>query len=305
MIDFQGRSCNIWDFEGVSISEEKAKQPRGESVSERTVELDEPVMDEQSQALQNAVERAERAEAELAKMKSKASHAPAKGATATHKDGAAAHPQASANHKDSSSTHGNTASTNSGDVKTARAQSSDSDRAETIAPKGTSSTAHADPTGKHLVEPGSMDASKQPAAQEPEGHAVGDPEAHGIEALREDAMMRHLLDSLDRGEDIGHYGRLTFAMISRHFLNDDEVLAEMTKDETCSEEDARQMLVQVEGRDYSPPRRERILEWNSEQEFPIIPDTHDPDCGNVYKSLRFPKQTYSHIGHYQEEKVSS
>ena len=185
-------------------------------MSERTVELDEPVMDEQSQALQNAVERAERAEAELAKVKSSGAHA------------------------------------------TAAAKSSSS--GEAVAAKGASSTARPDPSGKHLVEPGSMDASKQPAAQEPEGHPVGEPQTHGIEALREDKMMAHLLDSLGRGEDIGHYGRLTFAMIARHFLSDDEVLAEMTKDETCSDEDARQMLVQVEGRDYSPPRRERIME---------------------------------------------
>lgn len=150
-----------------------------------------------------------------------------------------------------------------------------------------------------------MDASKQDAAQSPEGHAVGEPETHGIDALREDSMMAHLLDSLDRAEDIGHYGRLTFVMIARHFLDDDEVLAELTKDRDFSEEQARQMLVQVEGRDYSPPRRERIMEWQAEQEFPIIPNGHDPDCGNVYKSLRFPKQTYSHIGHYQEEKASS
>ena len=262
-------------------------------MSERTVELDEPVMDEQSQALQTAVERAERAEAELAKLKKQASHAPAKVAASTHKAEGA--PKAAAAPRKAT-----TAASEKHEAPHAS-----SDDPEAIAPKGTSSTAHADPTGKHLVEPGSMDARKQPAAQEPEGHAVGEPEVHGIEALREDAMMRHLLDSLERGEDIGHYGRLTFAMIARHFLSDDEVLAEMTKDETCSEEDARQMLMQVEGRDYSPPRRERILEWNSEQEFSIIPDKHDPDCGNVYKSLRFPKQTYSHIGHYQEEKASS
>ena len=239
-------------------------------MSERTVELDEPVMDEQSVALQSAVERAERAEAELAKLKSKGA-APA---AATH--------------------------TKKADVPVAR-----STDAEAIAPRGTSSTAHADPAGKHLVQPGSMDATKGDAAQEPEGHAVGEPETTGIEALREDRMMAHLLDSLERGEDIGHYGRLTFAMIARHFLTDDEVLAELTKDNDFSEEDARQMLVQVEGRDYSPPRRERIMEWQAEQKFPIIPDAHDPDCGNVYKTLRFPKQTYSHIGHYQEEKASS
>lgn len=254
-------------------------------MSERTVELDEPVMDEQSQALQTAVERAERAEAELAKMKVKSSH-PA----------ASSHASAKASHD------GAKVGTS---VGTSKAADAPLGKAETVAPKGTSSTARPDPSGKHLVEPGSMDASKQPAAQEPEGHPVGEPETHGLEALREDAMMAHLLDALDRGEDIGHYGRLTFAMIARHFLNDDEVLAELTKDEDFSDEEARQMLVQVEGRDYSPPRRKRILEWQAEQTFAIIPDQHDPDCGNVYKSLRFPKETYSHIGHYQEEKSSN
>ncbi len=236
-------------------------------MAERTIERDEPVMDEQGEALRHAMERAERAEAELAKLKAKSSS----------------------------------------NVETAEAAGSKVHAVPTgdAAPRGTSSTARPDPSGKHLVEPGSMDREKQPAAQSPEGHAVGDVEAHGVDALRDDSMMAHLLDSLGRGEDIGHYGRLTFAMIARHFLSDDEVLAELTKDEDFSEEDARQMLVQVEGRDYSPPRRDRIMQWQSEQEFAIIPNPDDPDCGNVYKSLRFPKETYSHIGHYQDKKSHS
>lgn len=239
--------------------------------TERTLEFDEPIMDEQSVALQNAVERAEHAEAELAKLKSGAAHAPS-----------VQHP-----------TH-----------RGEGANPAESQDLEAVAPRATSSTARPDPTGKHLVEPGSMDARKQPASQSPEGHAVGEPEARGVDALRDDSMMAHLLDSLEAGKDIGHYGRLTFAMIARHFLSDDEVLAELTKDRDFSEEQARQMLMQVEGRDYSPPRRERILQWQAEQEFPIIPDRHDPDCGNTYKTLRYPKQTYDHIGHYQEEKTS-
>ncbi len=235
-------------------------------MGERTIERDEPVMDEQSEALRHAVERAERAEAEIAKLKTKDAGAKR---VVSH------------------------------DARQGGAAASDA------APKGTSSTARPDPAGTHLVEPGSMDREKQPAAQSPQGHAVGEPDERGVEALREDSMMAHLLDALDRGEDIGHYGRLTFVMIARHFLTDDEVLAELTKDSDLSDEEARQMLVQVEGRDYSPPRRDRIMEWQSEQEFPIIPNADDPDCGNVYKSLRFPKETYSHIGHYQEQKAHS
>lgn len=220
-------------------------------MGERIIERDEPVTDEQGEALRRATERAERAEAELAKLKT-------------------------------------------GGTKVAAGTDAEGDQ---------SGASHAG--AGHLVEPGSLDRSKQPAAQAAEGHATGEPETRGVAALREDSMMAHLLDALDRGEDIGHYGRLVFAMIARHFMTDDEVLAELTKDCDFSEEEARQMLMQVEGRDYSPPRRERILEWQAEQEFPIVPNRHDPDCGNVYKSLRFPKETYSHIGHYQEEKAAS
>ena len=45
------------------------------------------------------------------------------------------------------------------------------------------------------------------------------------------------------------------------------------------------------------------MEWQREQEFSIMPDPSDPDCGNVYRTLRFPSKTYKHIEHYQEEKA--
>jgi hypothetical protein len=187
-------------------------------------------MDEQGVALRNAVERAERAEAELAKMK----------------------------------TSGGTSATS-----------------KTVG-----------------------DASAERSNDE-EAKAARKPELRGMEALREDSMMAHLLDSLAAGKDIGHYGRLTFAMVARHFLTHEEMLVEMTKDRDVSEEKAEVMLRQVEDRDYSPPRRERIMEWQAQQEFPILPEPHDPDCGNVYRSLRFEGATYRHIEEYQEEKMAA
>ena len=127
----------------------------------------------------------------------------------------------------------------------------------------------------------------------------------GEDELRKDSMMAHLLDSLDEGKDIGHYGRLVFAMVARHFMPHDEVLAWMTKDEDFGEEQARLMLVQVEGKDYSPPKRARIVEWQAEQDFPILPNAADPDCGNLYKNLKFPEAIYAHIGKYQEKKMEA
>ena len=113
-------------------------------------------------------------------------------------------------------------------------------------------------------------------------------------------MMSHLLDALDRGEDIGHYGRLVFAMVARHFLSEDELCAWLQKNPAVSDRDARILCRQVEGRDYNPPRRERILEWQREQAFPICPD---PDACNVYRDLQFPEQVYEHIQEFYEKKV--
>lgn len=125
-----------------------------------------------------------------------------------------------------------------------------------------------------------------------------------VEDLRNDAMMAHLLDALDDGKDIGHYGRLVFRMVARHFMPEEELVRELTKDKDVTEEGAKALHQQVSQRDYSPPRRERILEWQQEQDFPIIPDPSDPDSGNVYRNLKFPDRVYEHISEYHEQKAT-
>ena len=218
-------------------------------MSERKVVLDQPEMiDEPSEALRRATERAEQAEAELAKLK--------QGVAASHRETPAA---------------------------TARHVGADPEPSSDAALKAEMSPSTAVSAGQ---------------AEEPSDLA-------GTEELRKDSMMAHLLDSLDAGKDIGHYGRLVFAMVARHFLPHEEVLAYLTKDRDFSEEQAQLMLKQVEGRDYNPPKRDRILEWQREQDFPILPNPDDPDCGNLYRNLKFPDAIYSHIGHYQERKIES
>jgi hypothetical protein len=123
-----------------------------------------------------------------------------------------------------------------------------------------------------------------------------------LEELRKSDMMAHLLDALDAGKDIGHYGRLVFAMVARHFISDDELVGYLTKDPDFAEGEARMMVSQVQGRDYNPPRREKILEYQQQQEFPIIPNPDDPDSGNVYRTLNFPEHVYEHIQEYHEQK---
>ena len=123
-----------------------------------------------------------------------------------------------------------------------------------------------------------------------------------VDVLRKSEMMAHLLDALDQGKDIGHYGRLVFAMVGRHFMTEDDLVAYLAKDKDFSEEDARSLVHQVISRDYNPPRRERILEWQSQQSFPIIPNPDDPDQGNVYRDLTFPEGIYEDISEYHEQK---
>lgn len=116
-------------------------------------------------------------------------------------------------------------------------------------------------------------------------------------------MMSHLLDSLDRGKDIGHYGRLVFAIVARYFMNDDELSAWLEKDPSMGEREARGLVRQVEEKDYNPPRREKILEWQSQQEFPILGDEEAARAANVYQDLEFPERVYRHIAEYYEEKA--
>ena len=126
-----------------------------------------------------------------------------------------------------------------------------------------------------------------------------------VEDLRKNGMMAHLLDALESGQDIGHYGRLVFAMVARHFMDEDDLVGWLQKDRSFSEEDARSLYLQVQGRDYSPPKREKILEWQREQAFQIIPNEADPDEGNVYKDLQFPDGVYENIQEYYAEKAEA
>ena len=125
------------------------------------------------------------------------------------------------------------------------------------------------------------------------------------ENLRDSPMMAHLLDALEAGTDIGHYGRLTFAMVARHFLEEEELVRLLANQPDQDETKARSLVLQVKGRDYNPPKRERILEWQAQQDFAICPTPDDPNSCNVYRELRFPDDIYDHIQEFWEEKAAT
>lgn len=125
------------------------------------------------------------------------------------------------------------------------------------------------------------------------------------EALRSSPMMAHLLDALHEGTDIGEYGRLVFVMVSRYFLEQEEIVKLLAQQPQIDQEEARSQYMQVKAHDYNPPRRERILEWQAEQDFPICPTPEDPDACNVYNELDFPPQLYEDIEDYWEERAEA
>ena len=128
----------------------------------------------------------------------------------------------------------------------------------------------------------------------------------GLDALRKNPAMAHLIEALESGKDIGHYGRLTFAMVARHFLEDDALAKLMAQDKDFGEEQAAGLVNQVNEADYSPPGPGKIRKWQGEQDFPILPEGHDTtDDANVYQDLTFPDHVYEKISEYHQEKAAA
>ena len=123
--------------------------------------------------------------------------------------------------------------------------------------------------------------------------------------LRDSPTMARLLDALEKKTDIGHNGHFVFVTAARHFMEEEEIVSLLSQQPNMDEEKANALVQQLVERGYNPPRRERIIEMQSHQEFAIIENPHDPDSGNLYRELQFPDDIYEHISEYHEEKASA
>ncbi|CAN5568384.1 hypothetical protein BH24ACT20_BH24ACT20_15440 [soil metagenome] len=63
-----------------------------------------------------------------------------------------------------------------------------------------------------------------------------------VEDLKQSPMMNHMLEALEKGEDIGHYGRLTFAMIARYFVENEELVGLLARDTDADEQEVRALV---------------------------------------------------------------
>jgi hypothetical protein len=129
--------------------------------------------------------------------------------------------------------------------------------------------------------------------------------AGGMEQLRVSPVMAHLLAAIEDGTDIGHYGRLTFVIVARHFLTEEEMLALLARQPGHDEREAAGLIQQVSAHDYSPPSRARLLAWQAQQDYPLLPNADDPASGNLYRELRFPDDVYEHIEEFYEERAEA
>jgi len=127
----------------------------------------------------------------------------------------------------------------------------------------------------------------------------------GMDDLRKSPTMTYLLDAAEGGQDIGHYGRLTLAMVGSKFLETDDLVATLLKSGGAEETEVKAMVQQVIERGYNPPSRARLQEWSAEQDFPLMPNPDDPDSGNLYRELTMPDEVIESIEEYREQKLEA
>ena len=142
-------------------------------------------------------------------------------------------------------------------------------------------------------------------AQATRRHATSEDRKDGMEQLRRSDTMARLLDAMEQGTDVGHYGHFTFVTVARHFMDESAVERFLAGQPGMDESKARALIEHVKERGYNPPRRERILEHQGQGGFQIIEDPKNPDSGNLYRELQFPEAVYEDINEYYEEKAEA
>ena len=126
-----------------------------------------------------------------------------------------------------------------------------------------------------------------------------------VSELRKNRMIEHLVENLEAGKDVEHYGRLVFAMVARHFLGEDEIVSYLAKSPGSSPEAVRAFVRNVADQAHNPPSPTTIHEWQRLQAFPICPDPDDPSACNVYADLALPASVYESVERFHEERRRS
>lgn len=124
-----------------------------------------------------------------------------------------------------------------------------------------------------------------------------------LEKLKRSPFMKRLIEDISKGVDVGHYGYLTFTIVSRYFLKPKEIVDILTAARQLTKVQALALLIQVKQNNYSPPDRQKLQEWSRQQDYQLVQES-DQDTASVYRHLSFPSELYSHIQEYYEGKAA-
>jgi len=80
-------------------------------------------------------------------------------------------------------------------------------------------------------------------------------------------------------------------MIGRHAVSSDELVELLTKDHDADEQEMRALVQQVGEKGYSPPRREKFLEYQSQQDFRSAPSPTIPTHATLTRSWSSPTKS--------------
>ena len=103
--------------------------------------------------------------------------------------------------------------------------------------------------------------------------------------------MARLLDALEAGQDLGHYGQFTFVTVARHFMDEEAILDLLERQPEMDRSKALALVEHVKERGYNPPHRDRIVEQQAKGGFQIIENPQDPDTAISTGSCSSPKRS--------------
>jgi hypothetical protein len=88
-------------------------------------------------------------------------------------------------------------------------------------------------------------------------------------------------------------------------MDRDELADLLMQGKGAEEREVKSLVLQAEERNYNPPSRQRLQEWQAQQDFPLMPDSDDPNSGNLYRELDMPSEVIESIEEYREQQFDA
>ena len=128
--------------------------------------------------------------------------------------------------------------------------------------------------------------------------------AKSLDDLKRNPMMRRIIQTMESGQDVGHYGRFIFTVVASYFIGEKEITDLLKRQpEIEDSEEALGFYLQVASARYVMPTSARIRAWDKSEEqknFPLIIQG-DRNSGNLYREIPLPQQALVSVRSYWRE----